>query len=226
MIAELERAEAEAFASAMPAAGRPVFRIAGAVCYATPGVPSIQANHVMALGVERDPTDSELDEIEAFFREHGARCVVSVVEGPLYDRLLGRGYEAGYAWMKFSRNASAAALSVTELSVAETTDPDAFLQVIAAAFEVPPTAVRFDGLIGSPGWTLFLARAGGEAAGASALFIHEGVGWLGIAGTVPEHRGKGAQSALLAARIERGRELGAHSFTTETGQRVPDLPSG
>jgi GNAT superfamily N-acetyltransferase len=225
VIPELERAEAEAFASAMSAAGRPVCRLAGAVCYATPGVSNTQASHVLALGVEREPTDAELDEIEAFFREHDAPCAVSIAPGRLHERLMKRGYEVGYAWMKFSRDASAAVSPPSELSVDETTDHDAFERTITAAFEAPAGAVRFDGLAGQPGWTLFLARAGDEPAGAAALFVHAGVGWLGIAGTVPEHRGKGAQSALLAARIARGRELGVHAFTTETGERVPDRPS-
>ena len=81
MIAELELAEAEAFASAMSAAGRPVCRVAGAGCYATPGISSIQANRVVALGVEREPTDADLDRIEEFFRKHGARCAVSISRG-------------------------------------------------------------------------------------------------------------------------------------------------
>ena len=226
MIAELERAEAEAFASVMSAAGLPVTRVAGAVCFAAPGIPDIQLNRVVGLGLERDPSDDELDEIEAFFRGHGSRFAISLTPGPLHDRLLERGYTAGYAWMKFSRDASPAPLVATELSVEETTDADAFGSVIAVAFGLPTGSGFFGGVVGRPGWTLFLARAGDEPAGAGALFLKDGIGWLGIGGTRLEFRGKGAQNALLAARINRGRELGARGFTTETGERVPDRPSG
>ena len=55
--------------------------------------------------------------------------------------------------------------------------------------------------------------------------MDEGGGYLGYAGTAPEHRGKGAQSALLAARIRRARELGCDAVFTETGEQLPDRPS-
>ena len=63
MIPELERAEAEAFASVMSAAGLPVTRVAGAVCFALPGIPNVQLNRVAGLGLERDPSDEDLDEL-------------------------------------------------------------------------------------------------------------------------------------------------------------------
>ena len=58
-----------------------------------------------------------------------------------------------------------------------------------------------------------------------ALFVEEGVGYLGFAATLAEHRGKGAQNALLAARIDHARELGCDVVVTETGERRDDLPS-
>jgi hypothetical protein len=226
VIAELERAEAEAFASVMSAAGLPVIRVAGAVCWAARGIPDTQLNRVGGLGLERDPSDEELDEIEAFFRGHGNRFAISLTPGPLHDRLLERGYTAGYPWMKFRRDASPAPTITTELTVEETTDAEAFGSVVAEAFGLPTGGAFFGGLVGRPGWTIFLARDGGDVAGGAALFLEDGVGWLGIGGTRPEFRGKGAQNALIAARIEHGGGLGAHAFTTETGERVEGRPSG
>ena len=118
MIAELERAEAEAFASLMERAGLPVLRAGGAVCFAAPGTADIQVNRVVGLGVDRDPTDAELEEIEAFFRGHGSRYAVSLTLGPLYDRLLERGYAHGYAWMKFRRSESPVGSTGTRSSAA------------------------------------------------------------------------------------------------------------
>jgi hypothetical protein len=224
VIVELERAEAEAYGSIRAATGRPFRRIAGAVCVATPGVEDIQVNRVTALGIEREPTDVELEEIEEFFGGHGARFAISVMPGPLHDRRLARGYAVGPSWMKFKRDASAPPASATELTIVETSDPESFGDIVAKAFGLPPDVRFFDGLAGTPGWTLFLARAGAEPAGAAALFVHERVGWLGITGTVPEHRGKGAQTALLAARLLRGRELGVRQFTVETGEKPPTGP--
>ena len=75
------------------------------------------------------------------------------------------------------------------------------------------------------GWTCWLALADGEPAAAAGLFVGEGAGYLGFAGTLTEHRGKGAQSALLETRIRRARELGCDAVYTETGELVPDRPS-
>ena len=47
----------------------------------------------------------------------------------------------------------------------------------------------------------------------------------GFAATLPEHRGKGAQSALLAERIGRAAELGCDVVVTETGEQRDDRPS-
>ena len=57
------------------------------------------------------------------------------------------------------------------------------------------------------------------------MFVSEGVGYLGFAATLPEHRAKGGQSALLARRIRHAREAGCDVLVTETGERRDDLPS-
>ena len=71
-----------------------------------------------------------------------------------------------------------------------------------------------------------LARFDGdEPAGAGALYAAEGVAYLGFAATLAEHRGKGAQNALLATRIRRAAELGCDLVITETGERTGNRPS-
>ena len=50
--------------------------------------------------------------------------------------------------------------------------------------------------------------------------------WLGIAATVPGFRRRGAQTALLAARIRRASELGCTLLVTETGEAVDGRPAG
>jgi hypothetical protein len=56
------------------------------------------------------------------------------------------------------------------------------------------------------------------------MHIADRIGWLGIGATRPEHRRRGAQSSLLAARIAAGLELGVEGFTTETGRPLPGEP--
>ncbi|HZO62810.1 MAG TPA: GNAT family N-acetyltransferase, partial [Gaiellaceae bacterium] len=81
-------------------------------------------------------------------------------------------------------------------------------------------------VVGRPGWTCYVAYDQGAPAGAGALFIHEDIGWLGFGATLPGFRGRGAQSAVLAARIEEARRHGCTAVTTETGELQDDRPSG
>jgi hypothetical protein len=49
------------------------------------------------------------------------------------------------------------------------------------------------------------------------VFIDSACAWLGIGATVGSHRKRGAQSALLAARINAAIAGGCTVLTTETG---------
>jgi len=58
-----------------------------------------------------------------------------------------------------------------------------------------------------------------------ALYTNGGTGWLGFAATLPAYRRRGAQTALLAARIRRAAELDCRTLFTETGEAVEGRPS-
>jgi GNAT superfamily N-acetyltransferase len=89
----------------------------------------------------------------------------------------------------------------------------------------PDVSQFFSPLSGREGWHCFVGYDGDDPVACAALFAHDGVGWLGAAGTLPDQRGKGAQSALLAARIALARELGLDVLTTETGEQRDDGPN-
>jgi GNAT superfamily N-acetyltransferase len=77
----------------------------------------------------------------------------------------------------------------------------------------------------APGWMFWAALDGDDPAGTAGMFIEDGAAYLGFAATLPEHRGKGAQSALLARRPHHARSLGCTLIPRETGERVPDRPT-
>ena len=229
--AALERAEAAAFADMWTAFGLPLLRVGPAACLSfPPDLASPMLNRVIALGLEGSVSDATLDDIDAFLRSAGTtRYSISVAadaEPELAAKLRRRGLVEGYAWMRFRRGLDPASRAETELRVEPTDDGDTFGRIVAAGFELPPPAGHgFAALVGRPGWHMFLAVDGAEPAAAAALFVHEGVGWFGAAATLAEHRRKGAQNALLAARVERAREVGLDVLTVETGEHVPDRPS-
>jgi hypothetical protein len=128
------------------------------------------------------------------------------------------------SWVKFWRAAEPAPRAGTELSVVAVDHATAgtFADAVLAGFGMPQVLKPWlEALPGRDGWRCFLALAGNEPAAGAAMRVANGIGWLGLGGTRPEHRRKGAQSALLAARIAAGLDLGVEGFTTETGRPLP-----
>lgn len=80
-------------------------------------------------------------------------------------------------------------------------------------------------LVGRPNWYHYLTWSEQEPVAAAALFVQADIGWLGITGTLPTARRRGAQSALMARRLRDGAELGCRWFVTETGQDLPERPN-
>ena len=122
-----------------------------------------------------------------------------------------------------ARGTRPTSLRLVRVGAAEAQD---FGRIVATGYGLPdavvPWAARAHrasaGTAGSP-------LDGDEPAAAAGVFIAEGVGYLGFAATLPEHRGKGGQNALLAARIDHAREAGCDVVVTETGELRDDLPS-
>ena len=236
--ARLELVEAAVFTALWEAAPERVRRehgvrahtVAGAVCTAVAATPeNTMINRVTGLGLREAPTDAELDEIDAFFRAAGTRYAIGLspfAAPDLRARLEARGFEPGYAWMKFRRGVVEQPPPVeTELRVEEigAEHGPAFGSVVARGYGLPDAAAAWLGsAAGAPGFRLFLAWTGDEPAGTGALFVGDGIGWLGLAATVPEHRRKGAQGALLAARFRAAADVGLRELATETGERLPD----
>jgi GNAT superfamily N-acetyltransferase len=100
-----------------------------------------------------------------------------------------------------------------------------FADTIVAGFGMPAILKPWlEALPGRDGWRCFLALAGNEPAAGAAMRVADDLGWLGLGATRPEHRRKGAQSALLAARIAAGLAHGVDGFATETGRPLPGEP--
>jgi hypothetical protein len=70
-----------------------------------------------------------------------------------------------------------------------------------------------------------VAFDGDDPAATGALYVDGDVGWLSLGATLPEHRRKGAQGALLAERIRIAPALGCTALVTETGEAVEGRPS-
>lgn len=203
----------------------------GVVALRMPAAPaSPMLNRVVGLGLEAPATEAQLDAAVALMA--GLRFYVSVSPAArppeLGSWLAARGFEPGWGWMQFVRGVEAiesppTALEVVQIGAGHVAD---YARIVRTAYGLPPAVEpALAAVPKQEGWTCWLALADGEPAGAAALFVDGDAGYLGIAATASEHRGKGAQTALLATRIRRARELGCARVFTETGERRPDRPS-
>jgi GNAT superfamily N-acetyltransferase len=165
----------------------------------------------------------ELDELEALY--DGGRFAISLdPESGLDGSLAERGFVAGYPWQKFERGADPLEAR-TELSVEGPREAADFGAAFAGGFGLPHFMGAWSSrLIGRPGWHCFVAYDGDEPSGAGALFVSGSAGWLGLGATLPDKRGRGAQGAILAARINRAADLGLDLLVTETGVPREDGP--
>jgi GNAT superfamily N-acetyltransferase len=218
-LSDVERVEADGYAVFCGLAGGFATRVRGGVCLYAP-FPAPELNRVADVTAELD-----LEAVAAAFdgKPHGVS--VPPRAAALGERLTEHGYTEGYAWMKFERGLEPAPSVDTELRVEETRDAAVFGRTGAEGMGLPPEASAGIAVAGRPGWHCFLAWDGGEPAAAASLYVDGAVAWFGGAATRPAFRGRGAQHALLAVRIERARALRVERMSVETGARVEGKPN-
>jgi GNAT superfamily N-acetyltransferase len=209
---ELERVEAQAVREAVILGGGRAELVGGAVCVSQPRVPIMELNRAFPMGDRVD-----LDAIAAWF---DGPHTIGTRDDELQGELARRGYERGRTLMKFERDNGPAPPVDSSLQIAETLDSGLLGELLAGDPETPMAA-----MVGAPGWHCFVAWADGTPAATGSLYVDGTTAWIGVGSTHPDFRRRGAQSALLATRIEAARALGATVLTTETGELLPGEPS-
>jgi GNAT superfamily N-acetyltransferase len=232
-----ERGELEAFVdlydAAMPDLGARVERIGGATCLALEAAPgSAMFNRALGLGLERPSTEEDVEEVVRLYRELGVEWCAAVAPqaqpAEIASWLGTRGFVPGYAWAKFRRGLDQLPDGAGELRVERVSGLEAntFAELFIRGYGVPESMLGWLAqLPDRAGWDCFVAYDGTVPAATGALYVTNGVGWLGIAATLPEHRRRGAQTALLSARIRAAAADGCEVVVTETGELLEGKPS-
>ncbi|MEZ4457000.1 MAG: GNAT family N-acetyltransferase [Gemmatimonadales bacterium] len=221
----LERAEAagnvsfvEARARLQPAVGAGWIEVADA--FAMFDGADSPVTQTFGLGVFADPTEADLTRIEGFFAERGAATNHEL--SPLADDPAGPAGRLAATVRSNSRRCWCGR------SMTRPMRPRWFLVVRPAGPEEGErwTRTTIEGWSEFPeyedyfksigpvmtsrhGAVCFLAEAEGRAIAAGALSLHDGVALLAGAATIPSARRRGAQNALLAARLAHAARHGA-----------------
>ncbi|HWE50406.1 MAG TPA: hypothetical protein VG273_11475 [Bryobacteraceae bacterium] len=178
--------------------------------------PDSPLTQAFGLGLQAEPSAADLDLIEAFFRERGAsvNLEISPFGGVELAQSLSR---RGYRPIEYTN-----VLYKPLLSAAEDTKPvesavrvrlmtpgeeEAWSQISARGWAEHPEWTEFLQSLGrviasSEGTWPFFAELENEPVATGVLTCHERVALFGGASTIPAARSRGAQGALLAARMK------------------------
>ncbi len=226
----LERAESlanarsvEARRRLMPDSGAQWIEVAGA--YAMYDGVRSPLTQTFGLGMFEMPSAADMDTIEAFFKDRGAPVFQEA--SPLADKsllpLLGeRGYRpvelTSVMFLPLSGRAAATTSGPIEVRVAAADERDLWAQTAAEGWRelagIADLMLELARVSSAAEGTLpFLAELDGRAIATGALAIHNGVALLAGASTIPEWRHRGAQRALLEARLARATRAGCDLAT-------------
>ena len=246
LAARIERAEARLVGDAAAAAvrRRPHSRcfataLAGGVAaYTAPGSP---LNKVAGLGFAGQPDPVALDAVERAYAERGVPVQVELASlaEPGIAALLTR---RGYVVVNFE-NVLGLRLPIQPqplpqgIIVTQSTESEraSWLALMIEGFAAPdrqgvPSHESFpreelervmDDMAQAEGFSRYLATRGGEPAGGASQRLFEGIAQLCGAATLPEHRRRGVQTALLAVRLLVASRAGCDAavVTTQPGSK-------
>lgn len=234
-----EQAEAAAcrdlFAAATPALaeklGARLEPFAGGVALVASAVAMVLYNRTFAFGLDEPIDEKALDRVIGLYRGPGPFAIQpspAARPAEVGRWLETRGMAARAHWVKWIRDARPLPVERGELRIERVTAAQAEPFVAIAA-----TVFRHEGalrdwiplVIGRRGWRHYLAWDGATPIAVAALHVEEGAGWLGWGGTLEAHRGRGAQSALIATRVQDAIDLGCRWIVSETADDLPAKPN-
>ena len=194
-----------------------VERIAGA--YAIFAGQESPISRTIGLGLRGPVSSAEVEQVEEFYRSRQTIAKIDLcplADASLKDLLNERGYQLGEfnnVWVQPLADYEAAGKQPDGVRVheAEPDDADVWIHAVSGGFaeredltaaELEVATVFFH----EPETRCFLSLVDEQPAGGGALFIHDDVAAFFSGSTLPTARGRGAQTALLHARLQAARE--------------------
>jgi hypothetical protein len=188
-------------------------------------------NRAFGFGLDETIDEATLDDmIDLYPRDRPfAIQPCPLVQPEVGGWLTRRGLVPHHDWLKWVRAGREAQPVGCDLAI-ETLGPDQagiFTRLAMAIFAAEPPEIMpwVELSVGRAGWSHYIALDGDAPVAIGVLYVEGGVGWLGWGGTLASHRGRGAQSALIARRIEDARAQDCEWLTVETADDTPEKPN-
>lgn len=194
-------------------------------------------NKALGFGISEPVTSELIDEIQRIYKANQSpvACLqlAPSVLPPDWDAIRARhGIVASGAWVKLLRDPTPAAAASTDLRVSRVTPEHAqtWGEVFCAGFGMPGGALSrmVAAAVDKPAFQAFGAWDADQLVAVANLHLKDGRAAFCGAATLEPARGRGAQTAFMAVRIEAARAAGARVLSAETwaerpGQHNPSL---
>lgn len=183
---------------------------------------SLFFNGVYGLGIDEPVTEALLDTIVDWYREADLRFRIALSPearpSTIPEWLEARGLARDWEMAKLYRSTEDPPAATTDLHIERigAEHARAFFDIGAQVFNVPESMrLLFESVIDHPQHQHYLAFDHDQPVATGSLFVHDGVGWLANGATVEGYRGRGAQSALIARRVQDAAARGCGWVVTE-----------
>jgi hypothetical protein len=203
----------------------------GGTAFIAARFPHATVNRVTGFGLDRPLDEATLDRTIALYPHRVFSIQPSPMARPpeLSRWLAARGFAVSFHWLIWVRKAQPPPdepATGLELRRLEPEHAEEFAALLCAAYANPARLAPLHAAgVGRPRWHHWGAFDGGRLVSAGILYVHGEIGRLFTAGTLPMHRGRGAQGALLVRRMREACALGCRWVTAETADDLPDKPN-
>ncbi|MFE3269618.1 alpha/beta fold hydrolase [Streptomyces sp. NPDC059215] len=211
-------------------------RLGGGVVLAMRDDPSNYWNKALGFGFDEPVTLDLMEQVIAFYRERDVpratiQLAPSVIpeDWPFICEKLG--IEGSHSIRKLAVDVESALVAAAraELDEGLTVGPVDRSEAAEWAAVLPPamgmpaqgTQEMAAASVGRPGWHTFAVREAGTVVAMATLRVAGEVGSLFAGCTMPAARGRGAQSALIAARVRAAKDAGCRTLVVETFDEPP-----
>lgn len=193
-----------------------------------PTAPAVGLNRIFALN-DRDELNLAFEWMKTKTGRRHVQIREAFAANELRGWIMDQGLVENGAWMKLTRPAPSAPLAIegpVRTRLAGIDDAPIFGRLMCAGFGFPTELEPlWSCLVGKKGWACFVAESEGTVIGTGAMFMEDGCGWLGGGTTLAEYRNRGAQKALINARLNEGLAQGISRFAVETAEPQEGQPN-